>query len=246
MTQETMRGQLRALGISPGDVLFVHASMKAIGTPLPPETVLKTLYEAVCPGGTLLLPAFTYETVTPKTPVFDSRESEPCVGLLPRTFFHMPGVVRSIHPTHSVCALGADAVRLTKDHVLDETPVGPHAPLMQLPACGGKLLFIGDILHACTFMHGVEERVGTDYVLTREKIRYIVDGAPRMLYGHDFRGWQQEYPRIRNILGPDALRCGSFGEAPCYLIDAAALLDAASRKLREDMHYFVSRIPDPA
>ena len=37
-------------------------------------------------------------------------------------------------------------------------------------------------------MHGVEERVGTDYVLTREKIRYIVDGAPRMLYGHDFRG----------------------------------------------------------
>ena len=178
--------------------------------------------------------------------MFVSRESEPCVGLLPRTFFRMPGVVRSLHPTHSVCALGADAVRLTKDHVLDETPVGPHAPLMQLPACGGKLLFIGDILHACTFMHGVEERVGTDYVLTREKIRYIVDGAPRMLYGHDFRGWQQEYPRIRNILGPDALRCGSFGEAPCYLIDAAALLDAASRKLREDMHYFVSRIPDPA
>lgn len=245
MTQETMRGQLRALGVSPGDVLFVHASMKAIGTSLPPEAVLETLYEAVCPGGTLL-PAFTYETVTPETPVFDSRESEPCVGLLPRTFFRMPGVVRSIHPTHSVCALGADAVRLTKDHVLDETPVGPHAPLMQLPACGGKLLFIGDILHACTFMHGVEERVGTDYVLTREKIRYIVDGAPRMLYGHDFRGWQQEYPRIRTILGPDALRRGSFGEAPCYLIDTAALLDAASRKLREDMHYFVSRIPDPA
>ena len=134
MTQETMRGQLRALGISPGDVLFVHSSMKAIGTPLPPEAVLETLYEAVCPGGTLLLPAFTYETVTPETPVFDSRESEPCVGLLPRTFFRMPGVVRSIHPTHSVCALGADAVRLTKDHALDETPVGPHAPLMQLPA----------------------------------------------------------------------------------------------------------------
>ena len=44
----------------------------------------------------------------------------------------------------------------------------------------------------------------------------------------------------------DVELCGSFGEAPCCLIDAAALLDAASRKLREDMHYFVSRIPDPA
>ena len=243
MTQETMRQQLRALGVMPGDVLFVHSSMKAIGTSLSPETILQTLYEAVCPGGTLLLPAFTYASVTPEHPVFDSRTAEPCVGLLPRTFFRMPGVVRSIHPTHSVCALGQDAVRLTKDHVLDETPVGPHAPLMQLASCGGKLLFIGDILHACTFMHGVEERVGTDYVLTREKLRYIVDGEPRMLYGHDFAGWQQEYPRIQNILGPDALTRGAFGSAPCCLIDAAALLEAATRKLHEDMHYFVSKIP---
>ncbi len=241
-----MLEQLRALGVAPGDTLFVHSSMKAIGTSLPPQDVLEILFAAVSPGGTLLLPAFTYETVTPEHPEFDSIRSEPCVGLLPRTFLHMPGVVRSVHPTHSVCARGENAVRLTRDHVLDETPVGPHSPLMQLATCGGKLLFIGDILHACTFLHGVEERFGTDYVLTREKLRYIVNGEPRLLYGHDFRGWRQEYPRIRNILGPDALVCGSFGQAPCYLIDAAALLDAAMQKLQTDMHYFVSRQPEEA
>lgn len=243
MTKETMLEQLRAIGVKPGDTLLVHSSMKQIGTSLAPQEILQILFEAVSPDGTLLLPAFTYESVTPEHPVFDSRKSEPCVGLLPRTFLHMPGVVRSVHPTHSVCALGENAVSLTKDHVLDETPVGPHSPLMRLADCGGKLLFIGDILHACTFLHGVEERFGTDYVLTREKLRYIVDGEERLLYGHDFRGWQQEYPRIRNILGPDALATGHFGQATCYLIDAAALLDAAMQKLETDMHYFVSKIP---
>lgn len=97
---------MKALGIKEGETILVHASMKALGTKETPETVLDTLQAALGDDGTLLLPALTYENVTPEHPVFDADKTVPCIGLLPRTFWRMPGVVRSVHPTHSVCVRG--------------------------------------------------------------------------------------------------------------------------------------------
>ena len=41
-------------------------------------------------------------------------------------------------------------------HGEDITPVGKNSPFMKLPEIGGRLLFIGEVLDCCTFMHGVE------------------------------------------------------------------------------------------
>lgn len=134
--------------------------------------------------------------------MFDADKTVPCIGLLPRTFWKMPGVVRSVHPTHSVCARGKRAAELTALHGEDITPVGKNSPFMKLPEIGGRLLFIGEVLDCCTFMHGVEERFGTDYVLTKEKIRYVVNGEEKYMYGHDFKGWETTYRRVKEILDP--------------------------------------------
>ena len=242
---ESFVPQLRALGLQPGDTVLMHSSMKALGTTQPPEAFLRAVIEALGEG-TLLLPALTYENVNANQPLFSVRTSEPCIGLLPRTFFHMKGVVRSLHPTHSVCAYGKRAVELTAQHAQDDTPVGPHSPFMLLPACGGKLLFVGDVLGCCTMMHGIEEIAGAPYTLQKERTRYIVEDCdgnrtPRDMVGHDFVGWKQEYGRIRDILAFPAIRHGKMGEACCTLIDAAALAQAALEKLRGDAYFFVSK-----
>lgn len=78
---------MKALGIKEGETILVHASMKALGTKETPETVLDTLQAALGDDGTLLLPALTYENVTPEHPVFDADKTVPCIGLLPRTFW---------------------------------------------------------------------------------------------------------------------------------------------------------------
>jgi len=243
---KTFTDQLRALGVQPGGTVLMHSSMKALGTNQTPGAFLRELIGALGPEGTLLLPALTYESVSPKQPLFSARESEPCVGLLPRTFFRMEGVVRSLHPTHSVCAYGKRAEELTARHALDDTPVGPHSPFMLLAACGGKLLFVGDVLDACTFMHGIEEIAGAPYTLAEGRVRFIVediDGnrTPRDMIVHDFRGWEQAYHRVRDILAYPAIRTGKVGKADCTLIDAAALAEKALEKLREDVYYFVYR-----
>ncbi|MGN0478487.1 MAG: AAC(3) family N-acetyltransferase [Hominenteromicrobium sp.] len=236
---ETYLSQLRTLGIRPGDAVLVHSSMKAIGTTCTPKEILAVLQAAVGDAGTLLLPALTYENVTPEHPVFDSRTSVPCIGLLPRTFQAMPDVLRSVHPTHSVCARGKNAGMLTAEHILDNTPVGPHSPFMRLADFGGKLLFIGEVVDCCTFMHGLEEIAGVDYVLNPEPSEYIVNGERRAYYTHNFSAVAaQRYSRIKAIPGM-IMQTGRLGRAPCYLFDARSLRENALALLRRDPHFFV-------
>ena len=221
--------------------------MKALGTERTPEAVIQDLLSVVGADGTVLMPAFTYAYVNDAQPLFFARTMEPCIGLIPRRFFHMDGVLRSLHPTHSVCAYGKDAEALTKPHILDETPVGPNSPFRKLPDCNGKLLFIGNVLACCTFMHGVEEVVGAPYALKKKRTHYILEDKAgnryeKDMYAHDFEGWRSEYQRIQDILHAPEIRTGKIGQADCFLIDAAALEKRAIDKFNEDIYYFVTDI----
>ena len=237
--------QLYSLGLSPGDVVMAHSSMKALHTDFTPECFLNELMSALTVEGTLLLPALTYETVTPKTPYFSVVDSEPCVGLLPRTFCKMDGVVRSMHPTHSVCARGAVAKVMTDKHIEDNTPVGSNSPFMLLTQYNGKILFIGDILHSCTFMHGIEEIVHAPYVMNSDMTQYTLTDIEgnvhvRNYHTHNFKDWEQEYTRIRDILKYPDIRTGTVCSAPCILIDANKLKTAAIERFKHDIYAFVS------
>lgn len=239
---EKLKQDLLELGVNTGDVLLVHSSMKALGTRLSPEEVLDALEDVLGKEGTLLLPALTYENVTAEQSVFDSVTTEPCIGLLPRTFFHREGVERSVNPTHSVCAKGKLAHTLTVGHQMDNSAVGPHSPFMLLPVYGGKLLFIGDILESCTFMHGIESIVKPPYLRYEGKSRYIVNGVEREFpHCSDF-GWGSEFQRIADILEYPDIRKGKLLSANAYLIDSRALLSAALMKMLAEPYSFVTDI----
>ena len=124
---------------------------------------------------------------------------------------------------------------------MDDVAVGPHSPFMLLPVYNGKLLFIGDILHSCTFMHGIEEIVQPPYI-RRVKKRYIVDGTEREYIGNDDFGWGSEFQRIEEILEYPDIRKGKLGAANAYLIDARALLAAALSKMWAEPYSFVTDI----
>lgn len=242
--REKFRQDLLELGVSQGDVLLVHSSMKALGTACTPEEVIEDIQTVLTGEGTLLMPALTYENVTPAHPVFDSAVTEPCIGLLPRTFFHRPDVERSINPTHSVCAWGKLSHRLTVGHAMDDTAVGPHSPFMLLPNYKGKLLFIGDILHSCTFMHGIEGIVNPPYLRRARDgyVRYMVNGQEKDYLPCDDFGWGSEFQRIEDILEYPDICKGKLLKANAYLIDSRALLAAGLSKMRAEPYSFVTDI----
>ena len=240
-----IRDQLSNLGIASKDVVLMHSSMKSLETELTPKDFLFELMDTLTDSGTLLLPALTYESVTLEHPFFSVCDSEPCVGILPKTFLKMKGVHRSMHPTHSVCAWGANAEALTCEHIRDNTPVGPCSPFMLLPKFDGKILFVGDVLHSCTFMHGIEELVNAPYTMNKDMTRYTLTDAQgktidKEYYTHNFKGWNQEYPRIRDILEFPDIRTGLICAAPCTVIDPNKLKAAAIERFQEDIYAFVS------
>ena len=90
----------------PGDVLLVHSAMKPLGGGRWLRRRAPALRAVLTEQGTLLLPALSYTTVTPEQPVFSVQETPSCVGKLSEAFRTASGMLRSVHPTHSVCAAG--------------------------------------------------------------------------------------------------------------------------------------------
>ncbi len=153
---------VRGLGVAPGDTLLVHSSLDHLGKfSGKPSDVLAVLQEAVGPGGTLLLPTlpFTGPTVdyAQQRRVFDVRRTPSRMGLLTELFRRTPGVIRSVHPTHSVAVWGADAAALVAGHVHAKTPCGVGSPYARLLDRDGKILFLGCDVKVMTFFHTVEE-----------------------------------------------------------------------------------------
>ena len=240
---------LHAVGVRQGGVLLVHSSLRALGhVPGGAETVILGLLDALGPGGTLLMPALSYDHVTRKHPVFDVRRTPSNVGAIPEFFRTRPGTRRSVHPTHSVCGVGSLADALLADHHLDSTPCGSHSPFHYLPDCGGQLLMLGCGLRPNTSMHAIEEIVEPPYLLGTPLTYQLVLADGRVLEKihrrHDFFGWAQRYDRIAHVLDENDLKSGSVLAADVFLIEVSALWDAALAALRQDPFYFVDKEGD--
>jgi aminoglycoside 3-N-acetyltransferase len=238
---------LRALGVQEGDVLLVHSSLSSMGyVPGGAETVVRGLLEALGNSGTLLMPALTYEHVTSRDPVFDVRRTPSNVGAITEYFRTRAGTRRSLHPTHSVCAVGVWADMLLRDHELDRTPCGPHSPFHRLRRCDGKLLMLGCGLRPNTSMHAIEEMVDPPYLFGGSLSYHLIDwdgqAQDRTYLVHGFNGYRQRYERIAEHLAPPDLVEGPVLEATVHLIDVPALWDAALAAYRDNPLTFVHSI----
>jgi aminoglycoside 3-N-acetyltransferase len=204
--------------------------------------VIALLIEALGPSGTLLIPALSYAYVNEHQPLFDPDWTSTCIGVIPETFRRLPGVMRSVHPTHSVCATGAQASQLLSRHHLDTTPVGPNSPFSLLPKFGGKILMLGCGLRPNTSMHGVEELVRPPYLFRSEPVQYVIcSGAGQQVVTHKrhgFNGYTQRYDRIQQFMSR-GLCAGRVVEADSYLIEAETMWAAGRAALEGDPLAFV-------
>ena len=237
---------LRDLGVIEGGVLLVHSSLSALGfVPGGPGTVIRGLLAALGPEGTLLLPALSYERVTEKHPFFDIRRTPSNVGAIPEHFRKRPGTARSMHPTHSVCAVGPRTLELLGDHGQDTTPCGPNSPFHKLPQVDGQLLMLGCGLQPNTSMHAIEETVVPPYLFGPPLTYVLTNGdgqtVERTYTTHGFDGWDQRYERVAEVLEPPALVTGPVLAGTAHLIRARDLWAAVEAELARDPLRFVSR-----
>lgn len=251
-TLTQLREDLSRLGIHPGDTVLMHSSWKSLGgVEGGVNGFFDTFIDLLGPEGTLILPALSYDDVSAEQPVFDELNTPSCVGFLPEYFrTQVPGVVRSLHPTHSCCMRGRHAAFLAENHETDETPVGPNSPFAKLPQLDGWILMLGCCPDHNTSMHGVEETAEPPYVLDRSaKVRYVLrtaDGREieRLSWAHDFASetgehYHQRYSRIIDLLDDADVHKGKVLDADCVLMRARAVWQKGHEALLKEPFYFV-------
>lgn len=169
--RDRMAEEFVRAGLRPGGVALVHSSLRSLGlVPGGADTVIEALRTALGSGGTLLMPALSHEFVNYEQRIFDVLRTPSCVGALTEVFRCRSGVLRSLHPTHSVCGIGPAAQRILSEHHLDSTPCGERSPFRRLRDIDGQIVFIGCGTRCNTSMHGVEELVEPPYCLARQLV----------------------------------------------------------------------------
>lgn len=249
VTRESLRGDLERLGISQGDTVLVHSSLSKLGwVEGGAEAVILALLDAVSPGGTVLFPTLTgtEDDGPDHPPVMDVRTASCWTGRIPRTALAWPDAVRSLHPTHSVTAIGADPEAWTEGHERVETPCGIGSPYLKLMDRGGKILLLGEVTQESnTTLHALEELANVPYHLQEGVTRGIaVDTGGREHIVENrlhLWGWDRNFEKVQPVLERSgAAHTGQVGKSVATLVDAGAMRDVLLPLLQDDPLYLLS------
>lgn len=228
-TKEELKEQLRMMGVLPTDTVLIHTSMRAIGqVENGPDGVLDAFCEYLT-DGLLLVPTHTWENVTPEHPQYDVRTTVPNIGLIPVTAAFRKDGVRSLHPTHSLWASGADAKEFVggEEKALSPTPKGGCWD--RVADRMGKILLIGVGNTKNTFIHSIEERLELPDRISDKPYDITVIDEEGIAHTHPF--YQQSCSKTEDIslffgifekpmveMGVQSF--GKFGDAQVRIVDA--------------------------
>lgn len=219
VTKRQLVNDMRTLGLSEGQTIMLHASVKSVGhVEGGPQTILEALFEVLTPRGTVLMlvgwddnpytlfnasfqdnvdkwPDKKRREFYDTCPAFDpgcSRSDTREMGILTEYLRTYPGSIRSRHP------LGYAAVGKRAQHILQDQQwqyrEGTGSPLEKLCEAKGKVLLLGAPTGKVTLLHFAENLADVpDKKTVQYKMPVILDGE---------RVWKdfEEYDFINGIV----------------------------------------------
>jgi aminoglycoside 3-N-acetyltransferase len=248
ITRTAMAADLRELGVRPGAVVLVHSSLSRLGfVEGGAEAAIAALIDAVTPGGTVLFPTLTgSERDGPAYPPYMDVRGTPCwTGRIPEVARFRSDAIRSLHPTHSVAAIGGDAARYTSGHERTMTPCDQHSPYYRLVDEAGLILLLGADQTSNTTLHCLEELAAVPYHLQPDFTDGVVvdETSTRIVVRnrlHLWR-WERDFAKIdAPLLQAGAMVIGRVGQAEARLIRADQLAAILLPILRADPLYLLS------
>ncbi len=252
-----IRQQLHDLSVLRGAVLLVHSAFSRIG-PVEggPAGLIRALEDAIGPDGTLVMPSMTDDDEH----LFDPHVT-PCrsLGVVPDTFWRLPGVLRSSNP-HAFAAKGPAAPYITADHPLDfphgpnsnphafaakgptapyitadhplDVPHGPDSPVGRVHEVDGLVLLLGVGHDANTTVHLAECLAGVRYRRPKH-VTVLQGGQPVSLRYLEIDHCCQNFCLVDDWLdSAHVQRHGPVGHAEARLVRSRAIVDIVTAHLR--------------
>ncbi len=232
---EQLETVLTSLGVQKDMMLVVHCSLSDLGASLPQaKLVIELLLKMVGKQGTILVPTFTYISANPDRP-FDIRYSRSDLGLFSEFFRLHPRAVRSMHPTHSVAAIGKHAEYLVRDHEKLDTPFGIGSPWEKLLEWDTQILVLGMNTDIMSLYHAIEDwgKVPLRYLDNPVQFEVIDPNGEHHQVTSYLHGPNPGRPDSETFMTQQGfLKKALFQGTPLYLVDARRMATAFLNQLQ--------------
>ena len=245
---------LQTCGTFQSDLLFVHSSLSACGSiEGGPATVVNALRSWISDRAALAMPTHTwsYPDASGVAPVYDYRTTPSVVGTITNYYWRQPGIVRSLHPSHSLACSGPTAEKLCRGHELFETPCGVDTPYHQIAVGNSSVLMFGATLDSYTLFHTAEDEAQAPYLYAPEQVTLRTkdkDGSVKSI-----PMWRQDMGIARRfaatvdwLADKSLLVRRRLGLSELLFVPSAlALHETMVKKLREDPMFLVDEKARP-
>lgn len=229
---------LKLMDVKKGDILLVHSSLSSIGyVDGGADTVIDALIEAVGDEGTIVI-----STLTGWFEPFDDRTSPSAVGKISEKFRQRANAKRSLHPVHSVAAIGSKAEYITSGHEHCETGCGSGTPYYKILELGGKVMLLGVDMDRNTIMNSLEEEVNAVYLRTLDipAPTYIDNYRDKKFTLRKFPPGHRDFIGITPLLREmDAIIEGRIGDAAVKVVEVERLFEIGLNALKRDPMLFI-------
>lgn len=161
VSKENIKYSLASLGLGVGDSVIFHSSLKSFGTvERGADDVIDAFLETVTESGTVLVPTFCQKNFDDAYNSWNINKPSD-TGYITEVFRKRSNAVRSNQATHSVCAIGRDAVYYTENHGLSgkrigkygDTPFAQSSPWQKMFDRNDTVVLAGVDFEAFTFKH---------------------------------------------------------------------------------------------
>jgi len=247
-TKNDLLNQLQEMPVDSEGIIIVHSSMKSIGeVDGRADTVLDAFSEFM-QDGLLVFPTHTWDIINEENPKFYVDETPSNVGILTELFRQRPDVIRSLHPTHSVGALGEDAKEFTAGDERFDTPAARGSAWGKLLDREAKILLVGVDLTSNTLIHGIEEWNKTPNRIRESYEEYytVLPNGTEIFFPlrRHIPGISEHYWKVEKLLAEKgAIEYAQLGDAKVLVCDAVLLHKYISQMLEINPEIFSDNEP---
>lgn len=240
-TKQDLLLQLEKAGIKKDGILLVHLSLKSMGKL---ENRADTLLDALMEykqDGLLVIPTHTWNNVTADSDTFDVTNTVSCVGITPEIFRKRAGVVRTLHPTHSLGVYGKGATEFAQGQEKFNTPCAPKSCYGKLIDQNAQVLLIGVDFGRNTSVHCIEEIAGVPNRLKEIAEQHTIidkDGNKTTVQSYRHNNANSDlYVKLEPVMKKlDVLHEVQLGDALCLCFFEQDLLSVTINLLNKDIH----------